>query len=259
MEETLESGKLYIVSTPIGNLEDITLRALRVLKEADLIAAEDTRHTRGLLTHFDIHTPMRSFHIHNEHAVCGELLNLVRGGSKVALVSDAGTPGISDPGFLAVREAHEAGLPVEVIPGACAAVFAAVASALPIDKFAFYGFPPVKSGRRRKFFEALAAEGKTAFFYESPHRVNSALALIAECCGNVPVAIVREATKIHEEVIRGTAKELAERFRDKVWKGEFTIGAASGKGEEIEDDSETGPDDGAGRGVRRGLRREKEQ
>ncbi len=255
MEETLETGKLYIVSTPIGNLEDITLRALRVLKEADLIAAEDTRHTRGLLAHFDIHTPMRSFHIHNEHAVCGELLELVRSGGKVALVSDAGTPGICDPGFLAVRAAREAGLPVEVVPGVCAAVFAAVASALPIDKFAFYGFPPVKSGRRRKFFETLAAEGKTAFFYESPHRVGSALTLIAECCGDVPVAIVREATKLHEEVIRGAAKELAERFRDKVWKGEFTIGVASGNGGIIEDDDDVA-DDGAGRGVGRGLRGE---
>jgi len=240
MEETLESGKLYIVSTPIGNLEDITLRALRVLKEADLIAAEDTRHTRGLLTHFDIHTPMRSFHIHNEHAVCGELLNLVRGGSKVALVSDAGTPGISDPGFLAVREAHEAGLPVEVIPGACAAVFAAVASALPIDKFAFYGFPPVKSGRRRKFFEALAAEGKTAFFYESPHRVNSALALIAEVLGpETPLALIREATKIHEEILRGTAGELAAQAAAKPLRGELVIAVSPRRGaEEVEEDAE---------------------
>ena len=236
----MENGKLYIVSTPIGNLEDITLRALRILREADVIAAEDTRHTRGLLAHFDIHTPMRSFHIYNEHRICDDLLDQVREGKKVALVSDARTPGISDPGFLAVRAAREAGLPVEVVPGACAVIFAAAASGLPIDKFAFYGFPPVKSGRKHKFFEAMAAEDKTVFFYESPYRIGAALELIAECCGaNAAVAIVREATKLHEEVIRGGAGELVERFRDRVWKGEFVIGVSRDSGAVPEDAEES--------------------
>jgi len=233
----VENGALYIVSTPIGNLEDITLRALRVLREADLVAAEDTRHTRGLLAHYDIHTPMRSFHIYNEHRKCAELLELVAAGRKVALVSDAGTPAISDPGFLIVREARLAGLPVEVVPGACAFVFAATASALPLDKFAFYGFPPVKSGRRRKFFERIALEDKSVFFYESPHRVNSALALISECCGAAAkVVIVREATKIHEEVVSGAAGELAARFAERVWKGEFVICVGRDHEEEGEED-----------------------
>ena len=151
------SGTLDIVSTPIGNLEDITLRALRILKEADLIAAEDTRHTRGLLTHFEIHTPLTSYHAFNERGKCQTLLDRVAGGENIALVTDAGTPAIADPGFFIVREAVNAGIKVEVIPGVSALTFAAAATGLPVDKFAFYAFPPVKSGRRDKFFETLAA------------------------------------------------------------------------------------------------------
>ena len=225
-----DGGKLYIVSTPIGNLEDITLRALRILGEVDLIAAEDTRHTRRLLDHYNIATPMVSFHAHNEHRKIAGLLEQAAGGRSIAVVSDAGTPGISDPGFLIVREAHRAGVEVVVIPGVSAVIFAAVASTLELDEFAFLGFPPVKSGRKRKFFERIAAEDKSVFFYESPHRVSSSLGYIAECCGaQARVAIVREATKLHEEVIVGTAAELATEHAERKWKGEFVIGVARGE------------------------------
>jgi len=232
-------GKLWVVTTPIGNLEDMTLRALRVLKEADLIAAEDTRHTRGLLAHFDIHTPLTSFHAYNEHEKCAGLLDQVAAGRKVALVSDAGTPAIADPGFLIVREAARRALPVEVIPGVSAVTFAATAAGLPVDKFAFYGFPPVKAGRKGKFFERLAAEDKTVFFYESPYRITAALEYIVEYCGaERPVALVREATKLHEEILRGAAGELLAATAGRVWKGEFVIAVApAGKecgGEEAE-------------------------
>ena len=232
-------GKLYIVSTPIGNLEDITLRALRILKEVDLIAAEDTRHTRGLLAHFDIHTPMTSFHAFNEHEKCTAILDKVAAGAKVALVSDAGTPAIADPGFLPVREAARRGLPVEVIPGVSALTFAAAAAGLPVDQFAFYGFPPVKSGRRGKFFERLAAAEHTVFFYESPFRITGALEYLEKFCGaERPAALIREATKIHEEILRGSVGELLALSRARSWKGEFVIGVwpASGKEKERSDD-----------------------
>ena len=225
------SGTLYIVSTPIGNLEDITLRALRILKEADLIAAEDTRHSRGLLAHFDIHTPLTSYHAFNERGKCQSLLDRVAAGENVALVTDAGTPAIADPGFFIVREAVNAGIKVEVIPGVSALTFAAAATGLPVDKFAFYAFPPVKSGRRGKFFETLAAEDKTVFFYESPFRITGALEYLAEYCGNDRrIAIVREATKLHEEVLRGTVAELLQIARQRGnWKGEFVIAVAPEK------------------------------
>ncbi len=223
-------GKLYIVSTPIGNLEDITLRALRVLKEAALIAAEDTRHSRGMLAHFEIHTPLTSFHAFNEHGKCEALLDKVAAGEKIALVTDAGTPAIADPGFLIVREAAQRGLPVEVVPGVSALTFAAAATGLPVDKFAFYAFPPVKSGRRGKFFETLAREDKTVFFYESPFRVTGALEYLVKCCGpDRPAAIVREATKLHEEILRGTTAELLKTAQARgTWKGEFVLGVAPG-------------------------------
>ncbi len=228
------AGTLYIVSTPIGNLEDITLRALRILKEADLIAAEDTRHSRGLLTHFDIHTPLTSYHAFNERGKCQSLLDRVAAGENIALVTDAGTPAIADPGFFIVREAVNAGVKVEVIPGVSALTFAAAGTGLPVDKFAFYAFPPVKSGRRGKFFEALAAEDKTVFFYESPYRVTGALEYLLEYCGpERRVAIVREATKLHEEILRGTVAELLEIAKKRgSWKGEFVIGVAPDKGGE---------------------------
>ncbi len=225
------NGTLYIVSTPIGNLEDITLRALRVLKEADLIAAEDTRHSRGLLTHFDIHTPLTSYHAFNERGKCQSLLDRVAAGENVALVTDAGTPALADPGFFIVREAVNAGIRVEVIPGVSALTFAAAATGLPVDKFAFYAFPPVKSGRRGKFFETLAAEDKTVFFYESPFRITGALEYLEQYCGTArQAAIVREATKLHEEILRGTVGELLQISRQRgSWKGEFVIGVAPEK------------------------------
>ncbi|WP_176011926.1 16S rRNA (cytidine(1402)-2'-O)-methyltransferase [Victivallis sp. Marseille-Q1083] len=223
-----DDGRLFLVSTPIGNLEDITLRALNVLREADLIAAEDTRHTRRLLTHFDIHSRLTSFHAFNEHGKCDALLDEVAAGARVALVSDAGTPGIADPGFLLVREARKRNVPVTVVPGVSALTFAAVASGLPIDRLAFYGFPPVKSGRRRKFFERVAAEDKTVFLYESPFRISSALAEIVACGGERRlIALVREATKLHEEVIYGPAGEIQARTAERNWKGEFVIGVAA--------------------------------
>ena len=232
----MEKGRLFIVSTPIGNLEDITLRALRILKESDLIAAEDTRHTRGLLSHYEIHTPLTSLHIYNEHQKIAGLLEQVLQGKDIAVVSDAGTPGISDPGFLIVREARKAGVEVVVIPGVSAVIFAAVAGGLELDEVAFYGFPPVKSGRRGKFFERLALEDKTVFFYESPYRIKSALDYIVKYCGESRrVAIIREATKLHEEVLTGNAGELQRDLSERVWKGEFVIGVGRADGRKIEE------------------------
>lgn len=225
MKEFNECGKLYLVSTPIGNLEDMTMRALNVLREVDLIAAEDTRHTRQLLSHFDIHTKLISFHAFNEHRKAEGLLDDIAGGLNVAAVSDAGTPSIADPGFYLMREAVRRGMEPVVIPGVSALTFAATASALPVDKFSFLAFPPVKSGRRRKFFEAIRSEGKTVFFFESPHRIAKTLPELAEVVGaDADVAIIREATKLHEEVIRGKAGELAERYAGHQWRGEFVIG-----------------------------------
>lgn len=225
MKESNECGKLYLVSTPIGNLEDMTMRALNVLREVDLIAAEDTRHTRQLLSHFDIHTKLISFHAFNEHRKAEGLLDDIANGLNVAAVSDAGTPSIADPGFFLMREAVRRGMEPVVIPGVSALTFAATASALPVDKFSFLAFPPVKSGRRRKFFEAIREEGKTVFFFESPHRIAKTLPELAEVVGaDADVAIIREATKLHEEVIRGKAGELAERYANHQWRGEFVIG-----------------------------------
>ncbi len=239
-QKTNGTGRLFLVSTPIGNLEDITIRALNTLRSVDLIAAEDTRHTRQLLAHFDIHAKLVSYHAFNEHAKTAELLAGIAGGMRVAAVSDAGTPSIADPGFLLVREAVRAGITPEVIPGVSALTFAATASALPVDKFAFFGFPPVKSGRRRKFFERIREEGKTVFFFESPHRIARTLPEIAEIVGrDARVAVIREATKLHEEVIRGTAAELAELASSRHdWRGEFVIGV-HGSGGEDEDSPES--------------------
>ena len=231
------SGKLYIVSTPIGNLEDITLRALRVLREVDLIAAEDTRHTRQLLTHFDIHAKLESFHIFNEHERAAALAERVAAGLNVALVSDAGTPSVADPGFLLVREARSCGVEPVVIPGVSAVTFAVTASGLPVDRFSFRNFAPVKPGRRRKFFESIRDAGETCFFFESPYRVGKALNDLAEIVGaEAEVALVREATKIHEEVLRGSAAELAALKRE--WKGEFVIGVRPPEKKTEEDEAE---------------------
>lgn len=220
-------GTIYIVSTPIGNLEDITLRALRILKEVDLIAAEDTRHTRQLLSHFDIHNRLESCHAFNEHGKVDSLLDMAKNGSSIALVSDAGTPSVADPGFLLVREAVRRNLPVVVVPGVSALTFSVTASGLPVDKFAFRAFAPVKSAQREKFISEILASGLTTFFFESPYRVAKTLEVMAALAPDCPCAIIREATKLHEEVIRGTAAELNAIKRD--WKGEFVIGIAAVK------------------------------
>ncbi len=218
------TGKLYIVSTPIGNLNDITYRALEILRSVNLIAAEDTRHTRKLLTHFDIHTRMCSYHTHNEHHKTAKLIENIQNGLKLAVVSDAGTPAIADPGFLLVREAVAAGIEPEIIPGVSALTFAATAAGLPVDKFAFYGFPPVKSGRKTAFFERIAAEDKTIIIFESPRRIGKTLDYISRIIGcDTSVAIIREATKMHEEVLRGTADELLMQNKDRKWKGECVL------------------------------------
>jgi 16S rRNA (cytidine1402-2'-O)-methyltransferase len=215
-------GKLYLVSTPIGNLEDITLRALNVLKSVDLVAAEDTRHTRQLLTHYDIHAKLESCHAFNEHGKVAKLIEFVKAGNSLALVSDAGTPSIADPGFLLVRTALEAGIEPTVIPGVSALTFAATASGLPMDKFAFWGFAPVKPGKKGKFLAAIVQDDRTGFFFESPFRIAKTLTELAAIAPDARIAIIREATKLHEEVRRGTAAELA--ANPGVLKGEFVIG-----------------------------------
>lgn len=218
------TGKLYLVATPIGNLDDITLRALEVLRQADVIAAEDTRRTRKLLSHFDIHSRLISYHAHNEHAKTASLLEQVRNGTRLAVVSDAGTPGIADPGFLLTREAVRNGIEPEIIPGVSALTFAAAAAALPVDRFAFHGFPPVKPGKRRSFFQRIAEEDKTVFIFESPFRIERMLDDIATILGaDTRVAIIREATKLHEEILRGTAKELIQQTAGRKWQGECVI------------------------------------
>lgn len=214
-------GVLFVVATPIGNLEDITLRALRVLREADVIAAEDTRHTARLLHHFGIRTPTTSFHEHNESARTRALVARLLAGARVALVSDAGTPGVSDPGFRLVRAAIEAGIRVEAIPGASAVVAALACSGLPTDAFVFVGFPPAREGARRTWFEALRDERRTIVFYEAPHRVAACLAAALTVLGDRPVAVARELTKIHEEILRGQLSDVVPVLGS--GRGEYTV------------------------------------
>jgi len=217
------AGRLVLVPTPLGNLEDITLRALQVLKEADIVAAEDTRHTGRLFAHFGIEAKFLSFHEHNEARQSVKLGALLEEGKTVALVSDAGTPGVSDPGFRAVRAAIEAGARVEVLPGPVALIPALLLSGLPVDRFIFEGFLPRKQGARRKAFEALGGETRTVLWYESPHRIGKSVALLAEIHPLRPVALVREISKRHEETIRGTASELAARLAERPVKGELVL------------------------------------
>jgi len=199
---------LFLVPTPIGNLDDITLRALRVLREADVVACEDTRTSGFLLAHHGIATPRTSFHAHNEHRKVDELVGRMQAGETVALVSDAGTPGISDPGFLLVRAAVAGGVRVEALPGPTAFVPALVASGLPCDRFVYEGFLPQKKGRQTRL-RALADEPRTTVLYESPHRLVKLLAELAEVCGaERPASVAREISKLHEEVRRGTLAEL---------------------------------------------------
>jgi 16S rRNA (cytidine1402-2'-O)-methyltransferase len=218
------AGKLYLVATPIGNLEDITYRAVRVLREADVIACEDTRQTRKLLDHYEISKPTVSYHEHNEAERAVELASRMAAGATVALVSDAGMPLVSDPGYRLVRAAIEMGVPVEPVPGASAALAALAASGLPTDSFYFGGFLPSKPGQRAKALEARAEEHTTLIFYEAPHRILEALEAVERTLGPRPVVVARELTKIHEEFLRGTAEEVRAQLaaRDSV-KGEITL------------------------------------
>lgn len=216
-------GTLYLVPTPVGNFEDITMRALRVLREADLILAEDTRTSGNLLRHFDIHNAMLSYHKFNEHQTVEGVIRRLQAGENVAVVSDAGTPGISDPGFLVAREAIRAGVEVITLPGATAMVPALVSSGLPCDRFCFEGFLPQKKGRQSRL-KALATEPRTMVFYESPHRVLKALAQMAEVFGaERPVSVCREISKIYEESVRGTLAEVQAHFTEHEPRGEFVI------------------------------------
>lgn len=218
------AGTLYLVATPIGNLEDITLRALRVLREVDLIACEDTRHTRKLLEHYGIHKPTLSYHEHNEAARSVELLEKLRQGASVALVSDAGTPLVSDPGFRLVTKAIENGIAIEPVPGASAILAALTASGLPTDAFLFGGFLPARPGPRRKHLARLKDEPATLVFYEAPHRILEALEDIDAVLGARPVVLARELTKLHQEFLRGTAAGLREALRARPpLKGEITL------------------------------------
>ena len=216
-------AKLYIVPTPIGNLEDITLRAINVLREVDFILAEDTRTTSHLLRHLGIEKPMHSHHKFNEHATVGRVAEAIAQGKNVALVSDAGTPGISDPGFLLVRRCVEEGIDVVTLPGATALIPAVVQSGFPCDRFCFEGFLPQKKGRMKRL-EELSTETRTLVLYESPYRVVKCLEQLAETFGaERRVAVVREITKKFEESVRGTIAEVVDHFRENEPKGEFVI------------------------------------
>ncbi len=230
-------GTLYIVATPIGNLEDITLRALRILKEVDLIAAEDTRHTKKLLSHFGIERPLTSYHEHNEKAKSAQLIHRLKDGVRVALVSDAGTPLVSDPGFRLVREAIHAGIPIIPIPGPSALTAVLSVSGLPTDSFAFGGFLPAKKAARKERLTKLRAEERTLIFYEVPHRVRESLQDLLEILGDRDIVLGREITKVHEELLRGRVSELISKTRPREWRGEITL-VVGGAGKDRDGDKE---------------------
>ena len=215
---------LFVVATPIGNLGDMTPRAVEVLQSVALIAAEDTRHSSRLMAHFNIKAPMISLHDHNERQRLQTILDKLAAGDSIALISDAGTPLISDPGFILVRAVREAGFKVVPVPGACAVITAMCASGVPTDKFVFEGFLPAKRVGRKQKFEALVAEERTVIFYESTHRLIKTLTQLAEFFGeDRQVSVSRELTKMHEENIRGTVKEVLEYYNNNVIKGEIVI------------------------------------
>lgn len=216
-------GTLYLVSTPIGNLEDITLRALRVLKEVDLVAAEDTRQTRRLLTHYNIRTPLTSYFEANQQVKGDKLIERLKAGETIALVSDAGTPIISDPGYPLLRGCIEAEIPIIPIPGASAVVTAASISGLPLHNFTFEGFLSPKSGKRKRQLRVLADEERTLILFESPHRLRRFLEDVLEVMGERDIVIARELTKRFEEVFRGNVSKALEKFRNTEPRGEFTI------------------------------------
>lgn len=224
MPDANEKGVLYIVATPIGNLEDITYRAVRILREADLIACEDTRHTRKLLDHYGIEAKLVSYHEHNEVERASELIQKVCQGLSVAQVSDAGMPAISDPGYRLIRLAIEHGIRVVPVPGPSALVAALAGSGLPTDAFEFRGFLPAKSGQRRTVLEAVRGADHTIIFFEAPHRVHESVEDIVAALGPArPLVIAREMTKVHEEFLRGSAAEIAAEIRDREIKGEITL------------------------------------
>jgi len=216
-------AKLYIVPTPIGNLEDITFRAINVLTDVDLILCEDTRRSKKLLIHYNIDTPLRSHHKFNEHKEVGKVVDKILSGEKIALISDAGTPGISDPGFLAVRTCLENNIEVECLPGATALVPALVNSGIPFERFVFEGFLPVKKGRKTRLVK-LTKEDRTMIFYESPHKLLKTLNDFSNSFGaDRKISVSREITKIYEETIRGSVEYIINLFTDKIPKGEFVI------------------------------------
>ncbi len=216
-------GKLYLVPTPIGNLKDITLRAIEVLQQADLILAEDTRTSGKLLKHYEIATPMQSHHMHNEHKTVDAIVARINSGETIALISDAGTPAISDPGFLLTRACVENGIEVDCLPGATAFVPALVNSGLPNDRFVFEGFLPVKKGRQSRL-QLLAEESRTIIFYESPHKLLKTLTQLSEFFGeNRRISVSRELSKMHEETVRGSITEVLAHFEAKQVKGEIVI------------------------------------
>jgi 16S rRNA (cytidine1402-2'-O)-methyltransferase len=239
-----ETGKLYLCATPIGNLGDITLRALDVLRDSDVVAAEDTRRTRALFSRYDIHTPLVSYREENREAAGSRLIERLEEGQTVALVSDAGIPGISDPGHHLTKMCLERDIPVEALPGANAALSALVVSGLPTRRFVFEGFLPRKKGPRRKALQALAGERRTLIFYESPSRVADTLADISDIFGERRAALARELTKKFEEVMRGTAGELAGRVSDGQVKGEIVLVVEGAPVRELSDaDRERAVDD----------------
>jgi len=217
------TGTLYLVATPIGNLEDLTLRALRILQEVDLVAAEDTRHSRKLFNHYGISTPLTSCFQHNEAAKGEQLVHTLQQGKNVALISDAGTPAISDPGCLLVQRCHEVGIPVTSVPGPSAVIAALAMAGLPTERFAFEGFLPAKTHARCQVLRSLQNESRTTVFYEAPHRLAATLQdVLAELGAERQVAVVRELTKIHEELFRGTVAQACEHFSGKV-RGEIVL------------------------------------
>lgn len=223
-------GILYVVPTPVGNMEDMTLRAIRILKEADLVLAEDTRTSGILLKHFEIKNQLMSHHKFNEHGTSAGIVERLRAGATIALISDAGTPGISDPGFYLIREAVNAGVEVQCLPGATAMIPALVSSGLPCDRFCFEGFLPQKKGRQSRI-KALADEQRTMVFYESPYRVVKLLEQLAEVFGNERhVSACREISKVHEESVRGTLAEVIAHFKEHEPRGEFVV-VVAGKNE----------------------------
>ena len=243
-------GTLYVVATPIGNLEDITLRALRVLKEVDVIAAEDTRHTQILLNHYGIRTPLTSYHEHNEKTKARQLMSRLERGEQIALVSDAGTPAISDPGYRLAVEAIRGGIPVIPIPGASALTAVLSAGGLPTDRFVFDGFLPAKKQERRARLRALSSETRTLVIYEAPHRLTETLNDLAEILGDREIVLAREVSKVHEEFLRGRLTEVAKQVAGREIKGELTllIGGSRGQSEvsqeQIEEEIRKLKDDG---------------